>query len=79
MYIYCISVGGLGPSHACYLVAGSVSASSYEPRLVVCRFSCGILDLFDSFNPSSPSFTRFFKLRLMFDCWSLHLLSLAGG
>jgi hypothetical protein len=45
-----ICVGGLGPAHACFLVGGSVSVSSYGPRLVD---SVGLLDV--SLTPQSSS------------------------
>ena len=77
LHNYHICAESLGLSHECSLVGSSASMSPYGPRLVdsLDFFFCGILCLSSSFNPSSPSSTRFPKLHLMFGCGSLHLLS----
>ena len=69
-----VCVGGLGPSHACSLVGGSVSVR--DPYgLRICRFSYGVLDFSGSFNSFTRSSTRFLK----FGCGSLNLFPEALG
>ena len=69
LYNCSIYAEGLGQSHAGSLVVGPVS----EPLGSFCGFSCGVLNPSGSYNPSSPSFSEFSKLGLMFGCGSLHL------
>ena len=80
LYICYMCAGGLGPSHVCSLAGGSVSVSSYVSRLLdFVGFFYGVLDFSGSFNPLSPSSTRFPELCLMFVRGSLHLFSPAAG
>jgi hypothetical protein len=84
LYVCYIYVGGIGLSHACSLVGGSVSVSPYGPKLVVSVvffFVCvvfGLTCLALSILPSQSS-TRFLKFCLMFGCGSLHLFPSGAG
>jgi hypothetical protein len=70
LYLSYIWVGGLGLSHTCSLVGGSVSMSPYGLRLVdSIWFSYIVLDPSGSFNPPVPpsqDFLTFSYVSLMF-------------
>jgi hypothetical protein len=74
LYNCYICAEGLGPSHQCSLIGGSISVSLCGPSLVD---SVGFLMVSltpGSYNPSSTLSTRFPELQLMFGCGSLHQL-----
>jgi hypothetical protein len=70
-----------GPNSVPCVLSGWWVSGSEPPWTQVswlCRFSCSVLDLSDSFNPSSHSSTRFPNLCL-FGYESLSLFSSAAG